>query len=155
MARAPEVSIEEQCRLLLTGSTGFYEAAESLHMRGEQGPLMHWPALVVNLNYALELSLKAFILLRTRDRNNLRGIGHDLVRGLAMAIDLGFQPPPNAVNLVAVTGPPHMDHSLRYLSGQAIDLPQLNQALAISHAVVVAVAEQLPLAAIDHRAEPA
>lgn len=72
-----------------------------------------------------------------------------------MAIELGFQPPSNATDLVAITGPPHLDHSLRYLTGQAIDLPQLDQALAISHAIVVAVAEQLPLEAIDRRVAPA
>jgi hypothetical protein len=121
-------------RLLCTGAQGFLVAAEATHERHlyqSAGP-EHWPAITVNLCFALELSLKALIALHGGNRQTLKKIGHDLNRGLEKASALGYSPEHPAVpDLIATLSPFHVNHSLRYLEKGAVELPETHNMIAI------------------------
>jgi hypothetical protein len=121
-------------RLLCAGAQGFLVAAEATHERhvNESAEPEHWPAITVNLCFALELSLKAFIALHGGSRETLKKIGHDLVRGLAEARAAGYAPEHPAVpDLITILGPLHVNHSLRYLEKGSVELPEVRNMIAI------------------------
>lgn len=136
-------------RLLYTGAVGFQVAAEATHERHLREPVEpeHWPAISVNLCFALELSLKAFIALRGGDRRALKEIGHDLVGGLDAARVAGYSPKHPAVSeLIAILSPLHVNHSLRYLEDKSTNLPDTRNMISIVRRHVLEIGKQMPIA---------
>lgn len=120
---------------LLAGAIGFYEATRCLYNDTEG---FHFPALVVNLSFCAELSVKAFIAQKNpsaNDRFLQKNIGHDLNTGLRLAEENGYYPPNSVTReLFDLLSGPHKNHEARYLSGEYIDLKPINlMILAMAH----------------------
>lgn len=123
-----------KARMLCTGAVGFLVAADATHERHLREPHEpeHWPAISVNLCYAIELSLKSFIAMRGGDEKLLKDVSHNLERGLKTAQDMGFVPThPATKELVAILSPFHVRSSLRYLDGKAVDIPEARIMIAV------------------------
>ena len=76
MSARPISAAEEDrttARLLYTGAVWFLVAAKSVHERYLREPSEpeHWPALSVNLCFATELSLKAFLASRGKTQEGV------------------------------------------------------------------------------------
>jgi hypothetical protein len=135
-------------RLLYTGAVGFLVAAEATHERHLREPVEpeHWPAISVNLCFALELSLKAFIALRGGDRRALKEIGHNLVGGLDAAHAAGYSAKHPAVSeLITILSPLHVSHSLRYLQDKSVNLLDTRKMISIVRLHVLEVGKQMPI----------
>jgi hypothetical protein len=149
---APLAAPKDNCttaRLLYAGALGFLVAAEATHEWHLREPTEpeHWPAISVNLCFALELSLKAFIASRGGTKKKLKAIGHDLVRGLHAAQAAGYSPNHPAVPcLIAKLGPLHVRPLLSYLEGKSADLPDTRNMIAIVGHHVREVGAQMPFA---------
>jgi len=139
---------QEATRLLYTGAIGFMVSAEATHERSLADPTEpeHWPAICVNLCFALELSLKAFVASRGTDRKALKALGHDLARALKVAEAAGYQPRhPAIAELVGIFSPLHVNHGLRYLEDRAVEVPETRNAVAIVRRHVLDVGAQIPI----------
>ena len=113
---------QQHAKLLFSGSIGFYITAHSLYQMTDE---IHFSAFVVNLAYAAELSVKAFVLENSpnADEKMLRQIGHDLNAGLQSAIRVGYAPPNEVTkDLFNILNDHHIHHSARYLSGPPINM---------------------------------
>ncbi len=148
MPESSAVSEENRAtaRLLCAGALGFLIAAEATHERylRKPGEPEHWPAISVNLCFALELSLKAFIALRGGNRGTLKKIGHNLASGLAAARKVGYSPQHPAVpELIATLSPLHVSHSLRYLENKSARLPDTRNMISIVRYHVLEVGTQI------------
>ena len=113
---------QQRAKLLFSGSIGFYVTAYSLYQATDE---LHFPAFVVNLAYAAELSVKAFVLQNSpnADEKVLRQIGHDLNEGLESAIRGGYAPPNETTkDLFNILNDHHIHHYARYLSGPPISM---------------------------------
>jgi hypothetical protein len=132
--------------LLSAGAHGFLVAAEATHERHLRDPVEpeHWPAIGVNLCFALELSLKAFISLHGGSSAALKKIGHNLVGGLADARAAGYLPKhPALADLIAILSPLHHNHSLRYLENKSANLPDTRVMISIVRCHVREVGMQI------------
>jgi hypothetical protein len=151
-----ECSSTNMCgQKLLAGAFGFLAAAEATHERHLREPAEpeHWPAISVNLCFALELSLKAFIALHGAKEKELRAIGHNLIAGLDAAVAAGYSPKHPAVpGLIAMLSPLHVGHSLRYLKDKSADLPDTRNMIAIVRCHVREVGSQIQIADLGRSA---
>ena len=143
------MTVGTKAKHLFSGGHGFLEAARSLLILKPNG-LIHWPAVYVNLCYALELSLKAYIFHRGETEKTLRIIGHDLVVALDTAKRLGYIPPTDKLaELVLLLKDSHKDHSLRYLKDETIDLPEDHDfVIWIVDEHFKALAKQIPITSL-------
>ena len=125
---------------------GFLVAAEATYERHaiqRDGP-EHWPAIIVNLCFAIELSLKAFLASCGCDREHLIRLRHNLTRALREAVENGYRPGSDAVPaLIEELSPYHKDHSIRYLEGRDLDLPDTSNMIAIVRLLVAEVGGKL------------
>lgn len=138
--------------MLCIGAVGFLVAAEATHERHLREPHEpeYWPAISVNLCYAIELSLKSFIAMRGGEEELLKKISHNLLRGLETAQDMGFVPThPATKELVTILSPFHVSSSLRYLEGKAVDIPDTRNMIAIARQHLQDIGSQLPVSDID------
>jgi hypothetical protein len=112
-------------RLLYINALGFVDAARGLHELSKQpGNLPHPFVFFVNLGFAYELSLKAFLTHRKTTLNLRRDIGHDLLAALREAKAAGYIPFPGVEEELAVLGPLHRSpDEIRYLQDKSVDLP--------------------------------
>lgn len=137
----------ESAKLWLTGAVGFYEAASALLEKGSKpGAIFHWPAFYVNLCYAYELSFKGFLAANGWSDDSLKNeIGHDLHKAFLKSRESKFTPHSKEVSeMLDVLGPLHRSHSLRYLTGKAVDLPIENKkVLRLTREHLLAVGNQL------------
>jgi hypothetical protein len=141
----------QAARLLLTGAIGFLIAAEATHERSLTRPKEpeHWPAISVNVCYAFELSLKAFLASRGTTAAQLKEIGHDLKKGLSAAREAGYVPDHPAVEAVIdLLSPLHKSNRLRYLEDKSVELPDTRNLIAIAHRHMKAVGAQIPISAL-------
>jgi hypothetical protein len=142
-------------RLLCAGAVGFLTAAEATHERHlcEPSEPEHWPAISVNLCFALELSLKAFIALHGGNRKTLKKVGHNLAYGLVAARNVGYSPDHPAVSeLIATLSPLHISHSLRYLENKSACLPETRNMISIVRSHVREVGTHIAAQIIDGQA---
>jgi hypothetical protein len=141
----------QAARLLLTGAVGFICAAEATHERHLARPHepKFWPAISVNVCYVFELSLKAFLASRGATGAQLKAIGHDLKKGLAEARAAGYRPAHPAIEeIIDLLSPLHKSSALRYLEDKSVDLPETRNLIAIAHAHLRGIGEQIPISAI-------
>ena len=112
-------------RRLVAGGIAFNQAA--LHIIEGDGSGALWAVAFVNLGFAIELSLKGFLLARGCQRSELKKLGHNLIKLLARAEELGFLVKnPELSRYVESVSPGHADLSLRYMEGgPEIMLPSL------------------------------
>ena len=119
-------ALPEQSRCLLAGAWGFYFTAQLAEAgftnSAEQQPDLR-PAILVNVGYAYELSLKAFLAANGQDDRRLREIGHKLNCALSEAITLGLPENSDVAEQVRLIGPAFANHSLRYISFENQELP--------------------------------
>jgi hypothetical protein len=137
----------EAAARLFTGSLGFFETARAAY-RLDGG--RHWPAFYVNICYAIELSLKAFVAQRGATEKALRHeIGHRLDIALDKAESAGYRPPNGHLRiLIGMIGTAHKDHSLRYLEGDVpLVTPEPDETLKAVADHLDAIGEQLPVSA--------
>lgn len=132
-------------RLLYTGSLGFLIAAEATHERSARtGEPEHWPAISVNVCFALELAQKALLTIHGASEQELRAIGHDLALGLTKAEALGYKVPDPAVSeVVATLSPLHRRSLLRYLEDRWVELPEPRQLITVAKAHIWALGAQI------------
>lgn len=129
-------------RRLAGGAFAFLRAAELLH---EADPASWaWATCYVNIGFAIELALKGFL----RERGGLEKeqqheIRHDLSEAYCRAINRGFQPShPLQKPLVDDLTPHFKDMSLRYLTGEWIELPSISEAIGVARLLILDVHEQ-------------
>lgn len=138
-------------RLRIANAVGFLKASDALLAQhktsGDAADVFHTFAFFVNLCFAYELSLKAFLAHRKWPGDEKRDLGHDLEKALAEAVKLGYQPPAGVAEMVEILGPLSKSLELRYLSGVSLPDPP-DGALAVAHAHVRAIGDQLPISDI-------
>lgn len=135
-------------RLRIQNAQGFLEAAGAMFIAGKVD--LHPFAFFVNLCFAYELSLKAFLAHRKwQGKEGRGGLGHDLEQALAEAMALHYAPPADVATMLKILGPLSKGMDLRYLKGCAVQLPHPpGHALAVAHAHMNALAQQLPISDI-------
>lgn len=112
---------------LIINATAYFMAAEKLDVAelDEASFARIAPAFYLLVGFAIELSLKAFILQSTGDQKRIAGLGHDLVRLESEAQAAGFQAnSPLMTSLVATMADYHRTHVFRYPPDAAVlDVP--------------------------------
>ena len=138
--------MDSDANRFLAGAYGFFEAARLLQNANLQGP-ERWHPIYVNLCYSLELSLKGFLSAQGVQAKILKfEIGHDLEKALTEAIKFGYVPHDKDALpwLISLLSPVHKDHSLRYLIGPEVVLPDRHdQSIMIVSNHMRAIAEQM------------
>ena len=140
--RVAGVSIKPapNARHLLAGSHGFFSAAEALI---NAPGIFHAPAFYVNLGFAIELSLKGYILARGGTDRELHDLGHDLLAAFKKAVTDGYQPPFDHVRVaVEKLSPIHKNHSIRYLLGGDVTVPDAHGTLNIVRVHLASIISQ-------------
>ncbi len=135
-------------RLLYINALGFVDAARGLHALGQQlGNLRHPFVIFVNLGFAYELGLKAFLTHRKTTLNLRRDIGHDLLAALREAKADGYSPFPGVEDELAVLGTLHRSpDELRYLQDKAVDLPDpIEASLLLARMFMDDIGRQTPV----------
>lgn len=136
-------------RLLLGNSVGFYVAAkciaDAVKPSASQFP---WPPFFENTSYAIELSLKAFILCNGGTENECKSqIRHDLKEALKRARQRNLMLADDRVDrIVKQIGRHHKDRKFCYLGG--IDeryLPSVPEVIETTRKLLCAISKQLPL----------
>ena len=136
----------QDTKLFITGAAGFWEAAEAISKRRN---MFHWPAFYVNLSYAIELMLKAFLASRGSDRAALKKLGHRLAKGYENAVQAGYQPPStNLLRLIDLIDGKLL--SFRYLEGGSIEITEEKTALEIVEVHLHSIAEQIPIGELPY-----
>ena len=135
-------------RLRITNAVGFMKAADALwaqHKNNDE--LFHPFVFFVNLCFAYEISLKAFLAHRKWGGDEKRDIGHDLEKALAEAVTLGYQPPADVADTIKILSPLSKSMELRYLRQVSVHLPDPpDHALKVAQAHIRAIGDQLPIA---------
>ncbi len=130
----------------LAGAYGFFEAAKCLLNANLPGP-ERWHPIYVNLCFAIELSLKGFLIFKGVPINTLKyEIGHDLEKAFKVAKEHGYIPHDEQALpwLISLLSPSHKNTSLRYLSGIDVELPEKHeQAVMIVSNHIDAIAAQM------------
>ena len=136
---------QQRVKMLFSGSIGFYVTAYSLYQTTGE---IHFPAFVVNLAYAAELSVKSFVLnnLQNADEKTLLEIGHNLNGGLQRAIDVGYAPPNKTTNeLFEILNDHHSRHHARYLDGPPINMKPFGLMLTAMAHHLTTIGEQMSM----------
>lgn len=119
-------ALPQQARSLLAGAWGFYFTAQlaegGFSTFSEHQPDLR-PAILVNVGFAYELSLKAFLAANGQDERRLRDIGHQLDCALSEAIRFGLPENSDVAEQVRLISPAFANHSLRYISFGNMELP--------------------------------
>jgi len=112
-------------RLFFINASGFYFAARGLHELSRNPDVPPSPfVLFVNLGFAYELGLKAWLTHRESALNLKLKIRHDLLGALTEAKASGYFPSEGLEDELAVLGPLHANaDTIRYLPDQPVDLP--------------------------------
>ncbi|MEI9994572.1 MAG: hypothetical protein WDM91_08260 [Rhizomicrobium sp.] len=131
--------------LLLGNAMGFHLAAKRIASCGVERDFP-WPPFFANTGYALELSLKAYIIHSGGTDKKCRAIGHDLHRAIDAACALDLTHPSQAVMaLVDRIGPYHRDHNFRYMAPIDVEvLPDVQETLTVTNQHLLSIADQLP-----------
>jgi hypothetical protein len=120
---------------LAMNALAFLRAAQAL-IQVDDGS-RSWPALYVNLSFAIELSLKAFSRNAGGADEDLKKLGHNLVSGFDKATELGFTPSSSLQRkLVDDLSPSFVDMSVRYGFCGWIGLPAIPVAMQVTRALV-------------------
>lgn len=133
-------------KLLLGNAVGFHMAAKRI-ADGGIGCDFPWPPFFACIGYALELSLKAYIIQRGGTEQDCQNaIGHDLCKAIEAACARGLtHPDKNVKAFVAKIGPHHRSHSFRYMKPLDVAaLPGVYETLTITNQHLLSIAEQLP-----------
>ena len=128
-------------RRLAGGAFAFLKAAELLH---EDDPASWaWATCYVNIGFALELALKGFIREKGGSEKEQRDVGHDLLKAYHHACAQSFRSShPLQLPLIEELNPHFKDMSLRYLTGEWIELPGISEAIAVTRFLILDVHEQ-------------
>lgn len=117
-------------RRMIGGALAFLRSATLLLEFDPQA--LAWATMFVQLAFAIELGLKAYLReegLSEKDQFYLR---HDLVKAFELAVAAGFKPRHPAVEmLIRELNPHHKDMSLRYLTGTSVDLPKIEDSIVV------------------------
>lgn len=128
-------------RRLGGGAFAFLRTAELLHAADPNA--WAWATCFVNIGFALELGLKAFLREKGGSEKEQRDLGHDLLRSYQLAVARGLRPShPLQARLIDELSPPFKDMSLRYLRGEWIDLPSISEAIGVTRMLLLDVHEQ-------------
>lgn len=130
--------------LLLGNAVGFRLAAERIAGYGIDDHFP-WPPFFTNVGYALELSLKAYVIHQGGTEDDCRNLGHDLCKAVAEAQRRGLSSPcPEVVDLIEKIRSYHMNHSFRYMKPMDESaLPTVEQTLSATNKLFQSIAEQL------------
>ncbi|MGH7033943.1 MAG: hypothetical protein ACREFL_09465 [Stellaceae bacterium] len=133
-----------QASLFLANAFGFYLAAKRI-AEGGLGDDFPWPPFFVNVGYAFELSLKAYVLQRGGAERDCRNLGHDLKAATSEAQNRGLpQPQWDVTEFLDKINPHHRDHSFRYLRDITLLVPDADEILDVTKRHLEAVARELP-----------
>ena len=143
-AMTPELDPHDRPgRRMIGGALAFHRAASLLLEHDPKA--LAWATMFVNLGFAIELGLKAYLREMGMSEEGQIALRHDLVKAFNKALEAGFQPPHAAVEaLIVELNPHHKDMSLRYLTGTSIDLPEIAQAIVVVGWLLKALHEQGP-----------
>lgn len=131
----------EDAKRFLANAMGFLLSTKAISEI--PGPLVHYPALYVNLYYSLELALKAYLASRGHDRRKLKQISHNLGDLLSLAASLGLTfRDPRATRLIGQMDRNLMD--LRYLDGPGFQVEEPEIAIQILSLIIEDVAHAIP-----------
>lgn len=103
---------------LLAVAVSYAGAADTLNQTFSNA---HIPAFYLLTGFSLELSLKAFLLHRTKDAVEVESLRHDLSKIWARAKELGFDTSLSTISatdfdwMIAAIAPHHKAHTFRYL----------------------------------------
>ena len=132
--------LDTPAKRYLYGSWGFVRAAQLIHEAHPDA----WPACFVNVDFSIELALKAFLSAKGDTREGLKGIGHKLSQLYERAAERGYEVGhpgiPDYINALHQT---HVDMSLRYLEGgPVIDLPPIPSVIGVALQLIQDVRSQ-------------
>ena len=128
-------------RRLAGGAFAFLRAAELLHQSDPAS--WAWATCFVNIGFALELGLKGFIREKGCTEKEQRDVGHDLRKAYELAVAQGYRSSSSLqVRLIEAINPHFQDMSLRYLSGEWIELPGIPEAIDVARLLLLDVHEQ-------------
>jgi hypothetical protein len=97
----------------------------------------------VNLDFAIELALKAFLRHHGGSETEQKALGHRLVAAFDAAKARGYRPHrPEFRRTVEILSPSHEDYSIRYLTGDGPDLVALPQSIKIVEALIIDLCNQ-------------
>lgn len=132
-------------KLYLGNAVGFHLAAKRIADAGT-GIDFPWPPFFATAGYAIELSLKAYILQRGGTERDCRNVGHDLQAAMRKACEHGLQQPCKEITtLLAKIGPYHRHSNFRYMKPVDVStLPSVVQTLNVTQKHIEKVANQLP-----------
>lgn len=137
---------EHRSRQLLAGAIGFLFAAKATHAQCavDESEPMHWPAITVNVCFAIEIAQKAFLSARGATEGELIALRHNLSRGFEKVIGSGYLPPHPAISdVISILSPLHNTSGFRYLDIDYADLPDERNMIAIANAHVFGLGDQM------------
>ena len=136
-------NLDDSGLALAMNASAFLRAAEALHESEPAG--WGWTAFYVNIGFAVELALKAYVREKGGSASDQLGLGHNLVAAYHAAVSRGYQPSdPLQQRLVEDISPPLMD--VRYGTCGLIPLPLIEAALKVARGLVEDVWRQCPFA---------
>ena len=115
-------ALSDQTRSWLIGAFGFRNVSESYlnYPIFEFSPFAYY----VNLSFAIELSLKAFLSSKGWSDKKIKEVGHDLVKAWNCAVDEGLEICSEDVfDLIKILSDGHNTHKFRYLEWKSVTLP--------------------------------
>lgn len=140
--RAADAERDHQVFLYILAARGFADAATAAYdHRYRVGT--PWSAIIVNLSFAIELALKAYIYSKNSDDEELRGIGHNLGRALSVACAIGFVSVHGLEASVKELQKQHHDLTVRYLSVSYFVGGNLETHLETVHRLIGSVHKQV------------
>lgn len=125
---------KERAFLYRGAAIGFIDASKGILWIERQKHILHWPALYLNLGYALEISSKAFLLERGYHNDYLlKEVGHDLDIVIIQVERCGVHLDSGLKEIVSLLNPHFKRQALRYLEGDdQFNLPSdANQAVTV------------------------
>ena len=106
---------------------------------GPQSPSLH-----LLIGYGMELLLKVAVLLHGGREGDTKAAGHDLVKALDRAEDLGFRCSTPQVRFVAENlREMHLNHRFRYGGADQVTMPSLPISLSVLDALVIQLGEAI------------
>jgi hypothetical protein len=126
---------------LAMNASAFLRAAETLHDSDPSG--WGWVACYVNIGFAVELALKAYLREKGGSEKLQKRLGHDLVAAYSEAVQRGYSPSDDLQSLlVRDVSPSFQDMSVRYGTFGWIELPAIEAALWVARGLVEDVWKQ-------------
>lgn len=127
----------ELARGFLTDSEAYLRAAQKLGPPAKglsEAPQYHIACQTI------ELTLKAFILIKGATEDEVREIRHDLLKAWERATELGLRPKDKRTGeIVTMLAPYHLDHGFRYRKTRFVTLPVYTELCEVVERLVMEI----------------